>query len=113
MSTLAQPEQTSPGTPMTRRLSPNVHAAFTVACRVAAVSSVNILEMEYVNEKILRLVVALTSERGQSVASFMLVLFFAIVAAGIAAILLYSGDIGGGHRPEMEPPNFNPPNPLD
>jgi uncharacterized protein (UPF0333 family) len=69
--------------------------------------------MDYVNEKVLRLMIAVTSERGQSAASFLLVLFFAIVAAGIAAILLYSGDIGGGHRPEVEPPNFNPPNPLD
>jgi hypothetical protein len=95
----------------------NCHPLFTpplrLLCLLAAASGVNTFVKDYVNDKILRLMIVATSERGQSVASFMLVLFFAIVAAGIAAILLYSGDIGGGHRPEMEPPNFNPPNPLD
>lgn len=70
---------------------------------------------DYVNVKILRLMMAVSSECGQSAGSFMLVLLFAIVAAGIAAILLYSGDSGdfGGQRPEVEMPNFEPPNPLD
>lgn len=69
--------------------------------------------MRYANEWILRLMIAASGERGQSVGSFMLVLLFAIVAAGIAGILLYADDIGGGQKPEVEVPNFEPPNPLD
>jgi hypothetical protein len=61
----------------------------------------------------IRLLLATSGERGQSIGSFSLVLLFAIVAGAIAAVLLMSGDIGGGQNPTVEAPNFEPPNPLD
>lgn len=70
-----------------------------------------------VNGLIIRAVLVLSGERGQSMSSFSLVLFFAIVAVGIGAVLVMSGDIiGGGSEgagPHIEQPNFEPPNPLD
>ena len=55
-------------------------------------------------------------EYGQSLASFSMILLFAVVAAGLAIVLMSSGvlEIGGGSgTPGVEAPNFEPPNPFD
>ena len=70
----------------------------------------------YANLWLGRLYLAARGEHGQSIGSFMLVVLFAAVACGIAYVLIVSGDvIGGGEGagPQIEQPNFNPPNPLD
>lgn len=66
------------------------------------------------NGLIIRTIIALPGERGQSISAFSLILFFALVAVGIAAVLLMSGDfLGGDQNSEFNAPNFEPPNPLD
>lgn len=56
------------------------------------------------------------AESGESLGSFSMILLFAIVAAGIAMVILATGALepsGGNGTPGIEAPNFQPPNPFD
>lgn len=97
-------------------MSPNVYRALTTTSPPNPGSRVDISMIRYASDYYWRLVVATSSERGQSMGSFMLVVLFAAVACAIGYVLVMSGDIIGGGEgagPHIDQPNFEPPNPLD
>jgi hypothetical protein len=62
------------------------------------------------------LTVSRRAEAGESLGSFSMILLFAIVAAGLAMVIISTGVLepsGGSGTQGIEAPNFEPPNPFD